>query len=175
MSSKSQLYLWILLLAVLGIGTTVYKVRALDFPLFPGESREVWVVEAEIDFTAQDGPVKATLKLPAYSTNLETIEEGFASPGYGFSLEESPTSPLRKAVWSARKKTGPQKIYYQLSLYNRDKVFIASSTDFRPELSEPIHLEQPYSAAVEGVLLAAHNRSSDGETFAKAHAELSER
>ena len=52
-------------LILLGLGLTLYKVVKLDFPLLPGESREVWTIESKVSFEPASGPIDIRLKLPA--------------------------------------------------------------------------------------------------------------
>jgi len=58
MRSKLQFYLIIFVLGAVGIGLTFYKIVALGFPLTPGKSDAIWIVEAKIIFKAQKEPAK---------------------------------------------------------------------------------------------------------------------
>ena len=55
----------IALLFILGTSLMIYRHVAFDVPWLPGEYRQVWSVEAKVEFDAADQPVIASLALPA--------------------------------------------------------------------------------------------------------------
>ena len=83
MSVKAQVYAIALFLFVLGCGLTAYKSLELGFPLWPGEYRTVWTIEAKVQFDAEPGaPVKASLALPRVQRHMRVLDETF-SPRVG--------------------------------------------------------------------------------------------
>ena len=84
MRVKIQLYVWMILLVTLGLGSAAYKHWELGFPLIPGKLQTVWTVEAKIRFQALGKAVKVSLNLPDDTDHLVVIESGAASAGYGY-------------------------------------------------------------------------------------------
>ena len=163
MSAKAQVYLWSILLITLGLGAILYKSVELEIPLTKGGSRDIWVVEALVEFKAQDKPVKIKVALPSYYGNYKLLEQQGSSNGYGFSTEESPN---KKAVWSSRTPTpGDQKIYYTFSIFDRGQIQTASrknTFDFDPPYFDP-----SFKTAAMTLVNSAWEKSADNTTFTK--------
>jgi hypothetical protein len=102
------------LLACIGLGTFLFKALALNFPMWPGEKSATWNIEAQISFTAIDGPVKLSLHLPRNSRRYTIINENFISRGYG--VTTSVKEGKRIATWSIRRSKGPQTLYYSATV-----------------------------------------------------------
>ena len=64
MKNKLELIILIMVLLVLGIGTTIYKIKVLGFSFNPEQKATVWTVESTINFEADGGPVTVSLNLP---------------------------------------------------------------------------------------------------------------
>ncbi len=64
MTSRIPFYLSIILLVVAGIALSVFRHQNYGVPWTPGETRQVWDVEARIEFNANGGEVKASLAAP---------------------------------------------------------------------------------------------------------------
>ncbi|MDD7983446.1 inactive transglutaminase family protein [Lentisphaera marina] len=163
MSAKAQVYLWSMLLIILGAGAIFYKNAKLDIPLTQGEKRDVWVVEALIEFQAQDKPVKVKAALPTYYAQYKLLEQQGSSNGYGFSTEESPN---KKAVWSNRAPTpGKQTIYYTFSIFDTKEM--QSTADKNTYKIESPYFDPAYKTAALSLVDSAWAKSSDNKTFAK--------
>ena len=50
MVSRKPFYLLVALLYIVGLGMTIYHHIALDVPLTPGEKRQIWSIEAKLEF-----------------------------------------------------------------------------------------------------------------------------
>ncbi|WDE95829.1 inactive transglutaminase family protein [Lentisphaera profundi] len=163
MSAKAQVYLWSLLLILVGAGIISYKSIQLDIPLTHGEKRDVWVVEALVEFETQDKPVKVKVALPTYYAQYKLLEQQGSSNGYGFTTEESPN---KKAVWSSRQPpAGNQKIYYTFSIFETDEFQSTKGKD-RYKFDKP-YFEPAYKTAALSLVDSAWKKSSDNSTFAK--------
>src|SRR5690554_4514917 len=112
--SRLPFYLIVGLLMVLGIGMSVHRHIQMEVPWTPGEQRQVWEVEAIVDFTAVGEPVRAELALPSHQRGYRILTENTASPGYGLSFLQDETG--RRAQWSIRQATGSQQLYYSVRL-----------------------------------------------------------
>jgi hypothetical protein len=60
MVSRKPFYLLVALLYIVGLGMTFYHHIALDVPLTPGEKRQIWSIEAKLEFEATGEPVIAS-------------------------------------------------------------------------------------------------------------------
>lgn len=60
MVSRKPFYLLVALLYIVGLGMTIYHHIALDVPLTPGEKRQIWSIEAKLEFEATGDPVIAS-------------------------------------------------------------------------------------------------------------------
>ena len=83
MVSRKPFYLLVALLYIVGLGMTFYHHIALDVPLTPGEKRQIWSIEAKLEFEATGEPVIASLAIPGTQPGFTLMNENAASPGYG--------------------------------------------------------------------------------------------
>jgi hypothetical protein len=163
MSSRMQVYLIALLLALVGIGLASYKVFALGFPLFPGESKTVWTLESQITFKPSGGPVEVSLALPEPRGNWVVLDEYFASSGFGFSVtdEEGPQNRVR---WSRRELSSPPSLYYKLQIYQG----VGIEDDEAPVGDvEPPVMEDNYREAAEYLIESLWEKSAGDVSFTR--------
>jgi len=133
-------------------------------PLTPGEARQIWDVEARIEFTAMDKPVKASLAAPATQSGYTLINESASSPGYGIAYTTTDTG--RRAEWTIRHASGPQTIYYKTQFLVDDQ----AKVDAIPPSDEPIEkpiFDGPQDAAAQSLLAQATQRSADNVTLTR--------
>jgi len=114
MSSRAQVYLLALVFISTGLGLTLYKNMALNFPLSPGSLTRVWEIEAKISFWADQQATTVDLALPQSQHDYEVIDETFASSGYGFDIRKN--NEQRRAIWTRREAGGQQTLYYKLKI-----------------------------------------------------------
>lgn len=167
MQDKSRLYFLVILLIIAGTGLILYKHLVLGFPLLPDDKKLTWIIEAKIDFIAQDKPVIVSFALPSRKTpDSIFLAEDFASPDYGYS--ELNTETGRRAQWSKRKANGPQTVYYRLSVTKDNRIVTTTipSTEVPPEPVKPEFDEVLQTAAI-ALLKQARNRSANIETFTR--------
>ncbi|MDN3640848.1 inactive transglutaminase family protein [Simiduia curdlanivorans] len=100
MKARFQLYVVAAILAIVGLSGALYKNLNLGFPLWPGESKNVWTLQSKIDFQPSGDPIEVTLALPEKSSNGVIIDENFSSSGFGFVIFEE--GEQRYARWTRR-------------------------------------------------------------------------
>ncbi|MDA8405702.1 MAG: UUP1 family membrane protein [Deltaproteobacteria bacterium] len=161
--NKLRIYTLALVLTALGLGVFSYKVFYLGFPLTPKTKAQVWHVEARLRFEADGGPVKVNMFLPLNSGQFAFTDEHFISTGYG--LNASIESGVRSAVWSARKASGTQNLYYQATVRMTRKKQ-SKSVVKQPEPSNP-DFKGPKLAAAESLIEKIKPRSADASSFVK--------
>lgn len=110
MKGNRLLLLYALLLTLVGGGLAIWKVAARGYSLVPGKVANEWMVEGRVVFQAKEEPVKVSLALPLHLQDKVVASEA-ASVGYGFQHERGDDW---KAVWTARMRTGKQRIFYRL-------------------------------------------------------------
>lgn len=143
-----------------GCGLAAYKWLVLGYPVQPSETVDTWVIEARLSFEATGGATKASLLIPRSPPGFTVLDENFVSRGYGLVTEE--TGGNRQAVWTTRRPSGFQALYYRTS--------VVKSTDSPPrEAVPPLAREPEYAepdrSAILAVLDEVRARSADIATF----------
>ncbi|MEL7290810.1 MAG: inactive transglutaminase family protein [Pseudomonadota bacterium] len=163
MTSKVPFYISVVLLILAGIALSMFRHQNYGVPWTPGDTRQVWDIEARIEFNGQDKPVKASLAAPHTQTGFTLINESSSSPGYGVSYLETETG--RRAEWSIRQASGPQTIYYKTQ-FLVDPHAKVEPTPPSEQLTSPT-FEGPVEAAAIALIERANQRSADDVTFAR--------
>ncbi|HDM8049234.1 TPA: inactive transglutaminase family protein [Vibrio fluvialis] len=163
MTSRVPFYLSIFLLVAAGITLSVMRHQSYGVPWTPGETRQVWDVEARIEFIAQGKEAKVSLAAPHTQDGYTLVGENASSPGYGISYVT--TESGRRAEWSIRHASGPQTIYYKAQFLVDPQ---AKSTPIPPngEIVKPT-FDGPEEAAAVAVIERANRLSADHVTFAR--------
>ncbi|NLS11290.1 inactive transglutaminase family protein [Vibrio sp. SM6] len=163
MTSRLPFYLSVALLIVVGLALSIIRHDTYGVPWTPGETRQVWDVEATIEFTANGSEVKVSLAAPETQSGFTLISQSSSSSGYGNAIID--TDSGHRAEWSIRQASGPQKIYYKTQFLvdpNAQVVPVPpAETEDLPAFSGP---EQ---AAATELIETALARSSDDITFAR--------
>ncbi|WP_299689656.1 inactive transglutaminase family protein [uncultured Vibrio sp.] len=163
MTSRIPFYISIFLLIVAGITLSIFRHTTYGVPWTPGETRQVWDIEARIEFNAIGKEAKVSLAAPHTQSNFTLIGESASSPGYGISYLN--TESGRRAEWSIRHADGPQTIYYktQFLVDNQAKV------DAIPPQGEVVKpsFDGPEEAAALALIVQATKRSADNQTFTR--------
>lgn len=163
MTSKIPFYLSIILLVIAGIALSVFRHENYGVPWTPGETRQVWDVEARIEFNANGNEVKASLAAPHTQSGYTLIGESASSSGYGVSYINDDSG--RRAEWSIRQAQGPQTIYYKAQFLVDPQ---AKVTPLPPtEDITPPTLSAPQAAAANALIERAMSRSADNVTFTR--------
>lgn len=121
MNARIQLYIVAAVLAVIGLSGALYKNISLGFPLWPGESRNVWTLQSKITFNPTGDPIEVTMALPEKSSNGIIIDENFSSSGFGFVINEE--RGQRYARWARRTTETSSEIVlnYKLQVVHDNK------------------------------------------------------
>jgi hypothetical protein len=161
--SRLPFYLIVGLLMAVGIAMSVHRHISLEVPWTPGELREIWEVEARVDFEAEGDEVLVDMALPSSQEGFRVLTEHTASPGFGLSFLDGDGG--RRAQWSIREASGDQLLYYTVQLLVAPD---ARASDVSPpSLRDDIVWERPYDTASSEVIDRAWSRSADPFTFAR--------
>lgn len=163
MVSRKPFYLLVALLYLVGLGMTIYHHIALDVPLTPGEKRQIWSIEAKLEFDATGEPVIASLAIPGTQKGFTLMNENAASPGYGLSFVEKDGDA--RAEWSIRSATGRQELYYRVDMM-ADSFAKPAAISQPPAIEKEIESE-PYATAMAQILERAQERSADAYTLTR--------
>ena len=161
MVSRGVFYIVTAILFVTGLLFMIYQHVTFDVPFFPGEEREIWTVEAKVDFEP-NGNVPATvdLALPAVQPGFTQLSQSTASVGYGTSYVLRQQNSY--VEWTKRAPLGLQTLYYRADFLRDDSAAASSMTI--PELKQNTEPE-PYATAMREIAEAARQRSSDPFSF----------
>ncbi len=164
MQSRSfSLYFLVGLLLLTGIGLSWYRHVAYDVPWLPESNRELWSIEAKVEFDAAERAVKLSLAIPESQPGFRRISEYTASPGYGLAFFES--SRARRAEWSIREASGRQTLYYQVDMEAAPQTL--EETRATPPDIRVVNYTEPEATIVEQILQRARERSADAFTLTR--------
>lgn len=165
MKKLSRLPFWLLIAALLiaGVALSVHRHVEFEVPWTPGEEREVWEIQAQVNLRASGDPVRVDLALPSDQAGFRVLTEHTASSGYGLSFDDSPGA--RRARWAVRQADGSQQLYYTA------QVLVAPGergvTVAPPETLPEVLWESPYDVAAQTLIGNAWQRSADPFSFAR--------
>ncbi|MGH8120541.1 MAG: inactive transglutaminase family protein [Gammaproteobacteria bacterium] len=155
--SNKHLYILSAILFLFGLWLFIYKVVYLGFPVSPGQKTNVWEIEVKVNFTANDRPVKAYLYVPRNLRNFSIINENFISRGYGTSINTSDGN--RQVVWSIRRATGLQTLYYRAVVEKLEGK--RPATALKDVKTQPSSYEGADLEAANAILQEARQKSAD--------------
>lgn len=164
MTSKVPFYISVVLLILAGIALSIFRHQTYGVPWTPGETRQVWDIEARVEFNAQGKPVKASLAAPNTQNGFTLISETSSSSGYGVSYVSTDTG--RRAEWSIRNAMGPQTIYYKAQFLVDPQANVDAFDPSDEEIELPIFVG-PTEAAANALIELANQRSADDITFTR--------
>ena len=163
MTSRIPFYISIVLLIAAGIALSVFRHTTYGVPWTPGETRQVWDVEARIEFNAMGQEAKVSLAAPHTQSNYTLIGESASSPGYGISYVTTDTG--RRAEWSIRQASGAQTIYYKTQ-FLVDPQAQVNAVPPEGDVATP-SFDGPEEAAAKALIDRATQRSADNLTFTR--------
>jgi hypothetical protein len=149
------------ILAAIGLGLFVYKLRVLGYPLTPDSETQIWTVETRLTFEAAPGPVKAVMFIPGLTPGFSILDESFISRGFGFTTQY--VSGGRQVQWAVRQAEGPQSLYYRAVVY-RDPASLESDTT--PPFPPVPKLAEPFNTSMEMLVERVSSQSADPASFA---------
>ncbi|MCH9756153.1 MAG: inactive transglutaminase family protein, partial [Gammaproteobacteria bacterium] len=163
-SRTHHLYGLIGILLMLGIGIFLYRSLVLDVPLTETKTINSWMVEANLRFTAdRNRPVQARFTIPYMPPYLVILDEYFVSQNYG--VMTNLLGDNRQAVWSLRRSSGPQSLYYRAIFREAEH---QSGTLRKPAYLKVQALPENQKAAAETIITQARQSSVDIQTFAQS-------
>jgi len=159
-------YRLVTILAVTGAALFLFKWMVLGYPLTPGARTDVWDVEVRVRFEAKDAPAKVTLYIPSNIHPYSVMDENFVSHGYGQMTALSAEN--RKSIWSIRKASGMQSLYYR-ALIQRIEIRQQAKTALgKPTEPDEVTLPEPHLLAARALLAEVHGHSADPDTLVAA-------
>lgn len=167
MISKNFLYLLTFSLMILGIFIALMRHEETHIPFLSSEKKDVWMVEARVDFRAQeDKPITVSLSLPSDTLGYKLYFEQSVSAGYGFSMTQE--DGVKRGEWSIRQAKGKQTLYYKAQI-------VQDFTDLPPvkEVKLNLHVKddilwsESESIAAKEILDRAYAKSSSDITFTR--------
>src|SRR5690554_161951 len=161
--SRAPFYVFVFLLIAAGISIATWRHLELGIPWMTGEQRPVWMIEARVDFDALGDAAEVSLHIPEQPPGFRILTEQAASPGYGFSILESPRS--RRAEWTKREVSGPQTLYFKAQFVPDEDV--TEQTPVRTPRPQAVFWEEPQATAVRELLDQAMERSSSPESMTR--------
>ncbi len=163
--TRNHKHLYGLIIVLIGLGLSIFFYRhfALGVPLLETEEVNSWTVEANLQFTAvKNVPVKAELTIPYMPPNFSILDEYFVSQNYG--VTTNLVGDNREVVWSLRRGSGPQSLYYRAIFRESGS---PNSSLSKPSPAKPRPLPEKLKSAVETITSQARETSADIQTFAQ--------
>ncbi|MFT5888015.1 MAG: hypothetical protein ACI9BO_000828 [Zhongshania sp.] len=159
-----------LTLLVIGGASTAWQIFVLNIPVSSETSEPVWVLDTKLSFSARDNtPVKVRMYVPPSWSKFITLNESFISKNYGINIDQ--VDDNRQAVWSARRASGDQQLFYRLMLTKRSNTRFSESEP-GPLFRESPELDGVEQVAVEALLKPIREHSADIETFIREAIKL---
>ncbi len=161
-STQWSLYILVFLLTFVGVALTWYRHVAFEIPWLAETDRQIWSVEAKVEFEAIGEPALVSLAIPNSQPGFEVLSEHTASPGFGLAFIGQ---EARRAEWSIRYASGRQTLYYQVDLLARPDEL--GRTFEQPPQVEIISYSEPEATAIRQILWRAQERSANAYTLAR--------
>lgn len=115
MSQKSLLLSVSIILIVIGLGLTYFKVNYLHFPLTPQSESVIWQIGAKITFYPSATPTEIILQKPSLDSGL-TVLSSHAQSAEAYNFSENTQHNGGKAVWqTSTELKGKQTLYYSIN------------------------------------------------------------
>ncbi len=158
MVSRGVFYVVTAILLITGLLFMGYQHITFEIPFLPGQMRQIWTVEAKVDFEPAGAlPATVDLSLPALQPGVSQLRQSTASLGFGtaYIYHEDGSSYVQ---WTKRNPVGLQTLYYRADFLMDGKSSTSSMTV--PELKQNVEPE-PYLTAMRGIADTALMRSSE--------------
>lgn len=146
MHSRKPFFIFVALLFIFGISTSIYRSVEHNVPFFPGKQVQSWSVEAKVMFNGTDKPAEASLSLPQ-DPAFDVLAENATSAGYGLNISEGED---RRAVWSIREASGRQSLYYRVTLVPTGQLSV--DAEEKPVTPEPYLWQVTERGAAEQII-----------------------
>lgn len=162
MVSRGLFYFVTAILFLAGILLIAYQRITFDIPFLPNNEREIWTVEARVEFEpVENSASELVLALPAVQPGFTQLDHNTASLGYGVNYVKKDGSNY--VEWTKRNPQGLQILYYRVDILVDEKA--KNSSMIVPAISENTEPE-PYATAMSEIAQTALSRSSSPYSFA---------
>ena len=167
---KSQRHLYGLIVSLFLVGFSVffYRYWVLDVPLTDNEKVNSWVIEANLRFSAdRHVPIKASFVIPYMPPYVAILDEYFVSQNYG--VNTGLNGYNRRVVWSIRRGSGTQSLYYRMVLRETDNhdSLLNRPVKLKPTVTST-SLTNSHVMAMDTIIGQARRSSADIQTFAQS-------
>jgi len=178
MTSRYQIYMFSLLLIGISIGIMAYKINVLGFPLFSGEKKSVWNIEAKVTFKGTKKNAFISLALPVGQKGMSVHNENASSPNYGYT--QAQRDGYTRGEWAKRKVSGKQTLYYSIDVimdksyappekktYTKRKSIEASSAIIQAAdvIMQDAYEHSANDASMAASLILAFNQEDDSQAI----------
>lgn len=157
MRSKYQIYLFAFVLIITAIAIMSYKINVLGFPLFAGEERSIWNIEAKIKFKGTGENAFISLALPDEQEDMFVFNPTSSSPNYGYTTAQS--EGYTRGEWAKRKVNSPQTLYYSIDVIVDDQFSPKTPKIYKKQ--SKIEASSIVVQAAQAIMKDAYEHSSD--------------
>jgi len=157
MKTKYQIYLFASLLILISITIMSYKINVLGFPLFAGEEKSVWNIEAKIRFKGEGKNAFISLALPDEQEDMFVYNENASSPNFGYTTAQS--EGYRRGEWAKRAVTGKQDLYYSIDVIVDEEFSPENPKEYKKQYQ--IEASSSVIQAASAIMKDAYEHSSD--------------
>lgn len=157
-----KIWLFALVLFLIGGSLFLYKWRVLGYPVLPEEETRIWTIETTVKFDAGERsmPVKATLHIPGLTPGFAMLDENFVSRGFGFTTRY--VAGGRQVQWAIRRAKGPQTLYYRAVVYKDPRQV---ENDTTPPFPTSPELGEPLDTALQELVEQVRSQSADAASL----------
>ena len=143
----------------------------LGVPLIPSAQRDVWFIDANIEFDALSKAVTVSLALPESQPGYTMIREDLISPGYGVAVITN--NGVRRAEWTISEATGRQKLYYKIQVA-ADNHIVSPPSPMPPQPSAdmPLFIDEALQQAIDQIVIDASEKSAGPLSFTRQVLEI---
>ncbi len=166
MISNRVLYFIAFSLMALGLFTALMRHEQTQIPFLSNEKKDVWMLEARIDFEAQPAtPITVSLSLPSDTKEYKLYFEQSVSAGYGFSMVQK--EGVKRGEWSLRQAKGEQTLYYKTQVVKETSIDLPPLEGAQTQSKSEILWSDSESIAAEELISQAYAKSSNNLTFTR--------
>ena len=162
MTSKLQIYLFSFLLISIAVATMTYKVMYLKFPLFAGEEKSIFNIEAKIKFKGTGENAFISLALNDAQKGMFVYNQSASSLNYGYTTAQ--VDGYKRAEWAKRNIQGSQTIYYSFDVIQDTGFTDTSSRSYTQE--KPLEMNSIMSQTAMAIMDDAQLHSADDLSLA---------
>ncbi len=165
LSSRLQIRLIALVLALIGFSITWYKVDVLGIPIYPHDKRSVYNIGAEISFIGQHESALISMAIPPKQQGIRILSYDATSADFGFTTAQ--TANGKRAEWSKRMVDGKQRLFYSIDaiIDSHAKEEEENTLDMQLEEETLSDYTKPVLNAAQTLLKDIHNHSADAHSF----------